>query len=361
MTVLLLFVGLVVLGIGAEVLVRGASKIATAAGISPLIVGLTVVAFGTSAPELAVSMEASLTGQANVAVGNVVGSNIFNVLFILGVAAVIAPLTVSAQLVRIDVPVVVCVSILTFLLAVDGSISRIDGLLLVGGIIIYVFLLIRQLTPGDGEANGTQTDASSNDAPSSSVISWVVNLASVGVGLALLVLGARWFVDAAVQIAQRLGVSELVIGLTLVVGGTSLPELATSALAGFRGERDIAVGNVVGSNLFNLLAVLGLSALVSPAGIAVSDAVLWFDLPVMVAASVACLPVFFTRYIIHRWEGALFLAFHGAYTAYLILSTTQHDALSSFSWIMGGFVLPLTGASLLILAFRGWRRQGLKK
>jgi cation:H+ antiporter len=181
------------------------------------------------------------------------------------------------------------------------------------------------------------------------------NVALIVGGLALLVLGARWLVQGAVAIAQRLGVSELVIGLTVVAGGTSLPELATSVLAGLRGERDIAVGNVVGSNLFNLLAVLGLSALVAPQGVPVSSAILWFDLPVMIAVAGACLPMFFTGYAISRWEGSVFLGFYGAYTAYLILAATQHDALSTFSVAMGAFVLPLTALTLLVLGLRAFR------
>jgi len=174
-------------------------------------------------------------------------------------------------------------------------------------------------------------------------------------GLVFLVLGAEWFVEGAIEAARRLGLSELVIGLTIVAGGTSLPEFATSVLASVRGQRDIAIGNVVGSNIFNLLGVLGFSATVSPTGIAVSGSSLWFDFPVMIAAAVACLPIFYTGHRIARWEGALFLGYYGAYVAYLVLSTTEHAALSAFSTAMAAFVLPLTAVTLLVLGVRAWR------
>ena len=361
MTVLFLCAGLLLLVAGAEALVRGASQIAKGAGISPLVVGLTVVAFGTSAPELAVSVGASLSGQANLALGNVVGSNIFNVLFILGASALVAPLVVSSQLVRLDVPLGIAISIVTLLLAVDGTIGRVDGLLLFGGLLAYTAFLMQQARAG-GASTAADTTASSppeNNGPTAP--SWILNVGLVGGGLVLLVFGARWLVQGAVTIAQRFGVSELVIGLTLVAGGTSLPELATSVLAGVRGERDIAVGNVVGSGIFNLLAVLGLSALVAPEGIAVSEAVLWFDLPVMIAVAVACLPIFFTGGTISRWEGSIFLGFYVAYTTYLVLAATQHDALSTFSVAMGAFVLPLTALTVFVLALRAWRTGSTHK
>lgn len=348
MPALLLVGGLILLIVGAEGLVRGASRLASRMGISPIVVGLTVVAFGTSTPELAVSIGSSLSGQADVALGNVVGSNIFNVLFILGAAAVAAPLTAATRLVRLDVPLGIGVSAGVLLLALDGAIGRIDGLFLVGGLIAYTGgLLVQSWSQNEPPPDGP------TDGPGGA--NWGWNLGLVVGGLALLVLGARWFVEAAVGMARLLGVSELVIGLTIVAGGTSLPELATSVLASLRGERDIAVGNVVGSNLFNLLGVLGLSAAVAPGGIPVSDAVLWFDLPVLIAVAGACLPIFFTGYTIARWEGALFLGYYVAYTNYLILGTTQHEALSTFSLAMRAFVIPLTALTLAVLGLRAWR------
>ena len=341
---------------GAELVVRGASRLAVAAGISPLVVGLTVVAFGTSAPELAVTMGAALTGEADVALGNVVGSNIGNVLLILGLSAAVAPLAVSQQLVRLDVPLMVGASLLTLLLAMDGSVGRVDGLLLLACIVVYTVFLIRQSRREGVAVHAEYSQALADETPSRRS-PWVRDTASIVLGLVLLVVGARWLVAEAVAAAAAFGVSELVIGLTIVAMGTSLPELATSVLAAVRGQRDIAVGNVVGSNLFNLLAVLGLGSVTAPGGVPVARAALRFDLPVMIAVAVACLPIFFTGHRISRWEGWLFLAYYGAYIAYLVLASAAHDALPALSAALAWFALPLTGATLAVLAVRAARSK----
>jgi cation:H+ antiporter len=337
--------GAVLLIVGAELLVRGASRLAGAVGISPLVIGLTVVAFGTSAPEAAVSVDAALTGRAEIALGNVIGSNIFNVLFILGLSALIVPLVVSQRLVRLDVPLLIGASVLLFIMALDGRISRIDGALLFAGILAYVVWSVR-LSREESEAVRLEYE---QQYGARAPVKRPLQVLAIIAGLVLLVLGARWLVDAAVTFARLLEVSELIIGLTIVAAGTSLPEVATSVLAAVRGERDIAVGNVVGSSIFNILAVLGLASLAAPGGIAVSTAVLGFDLPVMIAVALACLPIFFTGRSIARWEGALFLGYYIAYAAYLILGATGHDALPAFSAVMLKFVLPLTVITLLVL------------
>jgi cation:H+ antiporter len=351
MTFLWLVAGLVALIGGAELLVRGASRIASGLGISPLVVGLTVVAFGTSSPELAVSVGAALSGQGDIAVGNAVGSNIFNVLFILGLSALIAPLAVAHQLVRIDVPLMIGCSLLLFGLVQDGAIARWEGALLFAGIVAYTGFLVRQARR---ERNPEVLAEYAKAYPASTAQRWLVNVALVVIGLALLVVGARALVDAAVAIARLLGVSELVIGLTVVAAGTSLPEVAASVVAAVKGERDIAVGNVVGSNIYNILAVLGAAALVSRDGLPVAPSLLSFDLPVMLAVALACLPIFFTGYRIARWEGAVFLAYYAAYTGYVVLKATEHDLLAPFSRVMLAFVLPITLLTLAVLAYRAW-------
>jgi cation:H+ antiporter len=348
LTIGLFLVGLVLLIGGAELLVRGASTLATALRISPLVIGLTIVAYGTSAPELAVSVQSGVAGQGDLALGNVVGSNIFNVLFILGLSATIAPLVVSRQLVRRDVPLMIGVSFILLLLALDGRIGRLDGLLLFAGAMSYTAYTVIQSRREPQPPADTAPDQHP-PAP------WSVQVALVLVGLGMLVLGSRWLVNGAVVFAETLGVSELIIGLTIVAAGTSLPEVATSVLATLRGERDIAVGNVVGSNIFNVLSVLGLTGLVSPAAISVSGAALAFDIPVMLAVAVACLPIFFTGYLIARWEGLLFLGYYVAYTLYLVLNATHHDTLPLFNTVMLLFVLPLTAITLLVVALRAWR------
>lgn len=343
--------GLVLLAAGGEWLVRGASRVALAARISPLVIGLTLVAFGTSAPELAVSLGAVFSGRPGLAVGNVVGSNTFNVLFTLGACAVIVPLAVSRQLLRREVPLMVAVSVLVWLLAVDGEVSRWDGVLLVAGVAAYTSYAIWQSRRENAALAAIQP------AGPAAGRGWLVrHVLLAAAGLGSLVLGARWLVDGATSIARALGVSELVIGLTLVAAGTSLPEVATSIVATARGERDIAIGNVVGSNIFNLLAILGVTAAASPAGVRVPAAALAFDIPVMVAAAVACLPVFFTGGRIARWEGALFLGYYAAYLFFLFLHSTKHEALPMASAVMLWFAAPLTALGLAALALRAWLR-----
>lgn len=357
-TIGLFVLGAVLLIGGAEVLVRGASRLALAAGISPLVVGLTVVAFGTSAPELAVTVGAAFGGKADVALGNVVGSNIFNILFVLGLSAVVAPLAVSRQLVRLDVPLVIFASVLVLLLALDGRIGRADGLLLFSGIVAYTVYLVRRSRAETAEGRAAEAGrggGGGDGGAEAGRASWPVDVALIGLGLLLLVFGSRWLVEAAVEVATALGVSQLVIGLTVVAAGTSLPEVATSVLATLRGERDIAVGNAVGSNLFNLLVVLGLGSIVSPEAIAVPPGALTVDLPIMIAVSVAALPILFTGYVIARWEGALFLGFYGAYMLYLVMRATDHHAVDDLRVAMVGFVLPLTAVTLAVLAARSAR------
>ena len=352
MTALLLVLGLVALLLGAEILVRGASRLAAATGLSPLVIGLTVVALGTSAPELAVGIDAVQRGVSGIAIGNVIGSNIANVLLILGISALVTPLVVSRQLVWLDVPVMIGCSFLVFALAYDGNLSRIEG----GGLallaVAYVGWLIRiarRESAAAAEAKGSP--------PPRGRWSWAVDVALVLGGLGLLVLGARWLVQSAVTIAQALGLSELVIGLTVIAVGTSLPEIATSVMAAIRGQRDMAVGNIVGSNVLNLLVVLGVTAVVAPSGIPVNAAAIHFDFPVMIATAVACLPIFFTGHCIQRWEGAVFLGYYIAYTAYLLLDAAGHDALPAFSSAMMQFVLPLTVITLGIVLMRALRQR----
>ena len=329
--------------------------LAVAVRISPLVIGLTVVAFGTSAPELAVSVQAALAGTGDLALGNVVGSNIFNVLFILGISAMIVPLVVSSQLIRRDVPLMIGVSVLLLLVGRDGNIQRLEGLLLFSGIVAYTWWCIRQ---SRGENSGIQAEFAREWPPGmANPRAIAVCIVMIVAGLAFLGCGSSWLIGGATSIAERLGVSELVIGLTIVAAGTSLPEVVTSIVAACRGERDIAVGNVVGSNLFNILCVLGLSSLIAPSGLDVSSAALRFDIPVMIAVAVACLPIFFTGRLIARWEGSLFFFYYLAYTAYLVLDATGNDYSRTLRDVMLVFVIPLTGITLAVAFWRSFRQQ----
>jgi len=342
--------GLAALVAGAEPLVRGASKLAMSFGISPLVVGLTIVAFGTSAPEAAVSVGAVMNGSGDIAVGNVVGSNIFNVLFILGTSALIVPLAVHAQVIRQEVPIMIGASVLLAVTALDGRLGRWESAFLLALLAVYTVFVVRQSRAESGVVRdeyeaGTQRSGSWDRH-------WSVQLILIVAGLALLVAGSNSLVDASVAFARALGVSDLVIGLTIIAAGTSMPEVATSIMAALRGERDIAVGNVIGSNTFNILGCLGLSGVVSGAGLGIGPAVLNFDLWVMIAVAVACLPVFVVDREIGRGRGLMFLGFYVAYVAYLILDAQGHDALDEYSTVMLGFVLPITVVTLVAMTLR---------
>ena len=332
MTLFLFIIGLGLLFLGGEFLVRGAVSLAVSIGISRLVVGLTVVAFSTSAPELAVSLQAAIAGQTDLAVGNVVGSNISNILLILGSSAMVAPLIVARQIVRIEVPMMIATAGLAYAMSLDGSVSRADGLAMLGLLAAYLLISLRL-------ARQQAPDAACNTAKKP-----LNDVALIAAGVAMLVIGARLF-----------GVGELVIGLTVVAIGTSLPEFATSIIAARRGERDIAVGNIVGSNIFNVLSVLGLTAVLAPGGVPVPSAALAFDFPVMIAASVACLPIFLRRHEIARWEGAIFFGYYVAYAAYLHLNASRHAALPYYSGVMLWFVIPLTAITALIILARELR------
>jgi cation:H+ antiporter len=296
--------GLVALILGASSLVRGASKLALSFGISPLVVGLTVVAFGTSAPEMAVSVGAVLSGRTDIAAGNVVGSNIFNVLFILGVSALIIPLVVNVQLIRQEVPIMIAASVLLLVLALDGRLGWTDGMMMFGLMIAYSSYLVVQ-SRRETRAAQAEFDAEVRPAVAGAWDDrWSVQCLLVLAGLGLLVVGSNWLVDASVTFARALGVSDVVIGLTVVAAGTSLPEVAASITAALKGERDIAVGNVVGSNLFNILGCLGLSALAAGnSGLDVAPSIVRFDIWVMIAVALVCLPIFVSGREIARWEG----------------------------------------------------------
>jgi cation:H+ antiporter len=341
--------GLATLVVGAEALVRGASRLALSFGVSPLVIGLTVVAFGTSAPEMAVSIGAALDGKPDLAIGNVVGSNIANILLILGISAIITPLLVAEQIIRQEIPVMIGASVLMVVMALDGGISRFEAALLFALVIGYSVFLIRQ---SRGASKEIQAEFESEVPKSDWDRHWAVQLALVLAGLGMLVLGADWLVGAAVAFAQAFGVSDLVIGLTVVAVGTSMPEIATSIIAAMRGQRDIAVGNVVGSNVFNIFAVLGATGLISAGGIPVPEAARNFDLWVMLAVAFACLPILITGREIARWEGAVFLGYYAAYTAYLVLAAQQHEALPAFSGAMLSYVMPLTVITLIVSIVR---------
>lgn len=354
-TLAYLVFGLLFLVLSADWLVRGASRLAASFGISALVIGLTVVAYGTSAPELAVSVMSAYSGQADLAIGNVVGSNICNVLFILGISALITPLIVNQKLVRLDVPIMIGSSLVLFAMAYDGEISRLDGILLFSSCVAYTIFLVVQ-SRRETRTAALLPDELKEDLTEENISHWGVNVGWVVLGCTGLVLGSKLLVTGAVSIAHHFGVSELMIGLTVVAVGTSLPEVATSVMAGIRGERDIAVGNIVGSNIFNILSVLGLSSIVAPDGVKVAASALAFDIPVMIAVALACFPIFFAGYRISRPNGAILLSFYVAYIVYLVFSSTHSQSLAAYQKALIYGVAPLTVLALAFSVFRGFRR-----
>jgi cation:H+ antiporter len=309
-SILALVVGVAVLGYGADLFVEASSRLARRLGISPVVIGLTVVAFGTSAPEMAVNIMGAAQGSSGIAFGNVVGSNIFNVMVILGLCAMIKPLLIKGQLLKIDIPIMCGASALLWWFAQDGVLSKIEAAALTAGIIGYVTLQVR-LALKERQAVKQEFEQEFSEGGT-----YPRNLILLAVGLVLLVVGARLFVYGAVELARLWGISETVIALTIVSAGTSLPEVATSVAATLKGEKEIAIGNVVGSNIFNLLAVMGISGLVAPLALTADTAMSSIDIPVMLLSSLLLAPLAHFRGKLELWVGALFLI---GYAGYLVL------------------------------------------
>jgi cation:H+ antiporter len=353
--ILLFIAGLVILIIGADLLVRGASRLAAAFGISPLVIGLTIVAVGTASPEIAVSLQAALNGQADLTLGNVLGSNIFNILFILGITALLAPIVIAEQLIRKDAPIMLAVSLLALGLASDGNIGFVDGAILSLCMVSYIVFALRQSRLESKTVQNEYAEAFAEKQPRTTK-NMLTNSVFILVGLGLLIWGSRWLVASAVFIAQALGVSELVIGLTIVAVGTSLPEVATSIIAALKQESDIAVGNAIGSNIFNLLGVLGLGALLAPDGISVAERVLRQDFPVMAFVALVSLPVFYIDNRISRVEGTLLLGYYVLYVTYVILQASKSSSLPAVTLFVT-FFAPITFVALVVVAVRSSRSK----
>jgi len=354
-TIPLFILGLIILIIGANVLVCGASRLAASFGVSPLAIGLTIVAVGTASPEIAVSMRAALNGQGDLTLGNVLGSNIFNILFVLGVTSIAAPIVLAEQIIRKDAPIMLGISLLAFALAFDGNISTLDGWALLVLLIVHTVFALRQSRKENKDIQNEYAKEFS-EKESGMPKSPSVNIALIAAGVGLLVLGSNWLVDSAVVIAKSLDVSELIIGLTIVAVGTSLPEVATSLVAALKKESDIAVGNAVGSNIFNLLGVLGAGAAFAPQGILVPERVLAFDFSVMVFVALVTIPVFYIDNRISPLEGGLFLTYYAMYLVHVVLEASHSSILPVLNWILITFA-PVTFIALVMSAVKSARKR----
>lgn len=323
MSALLLFgAGLALLIVAAELVVRHGSALALALGVSPLVLGLTIVSVGTSAPELAVGITASVAGSGGLAVGNIAGTNLVNILLILGLSALLRPLPLHSRTIRMDLPMMVAAALLMTALAWNGVLSARDGLVMLLAAVAYTTLIIvcSRKEPGVVKAEYAQMFGTEGArTPGASKSRMGINALCLAAGIGLSVLGANWLVDGAVEMARAWGMGEAIIGLTVVAIGTSAPELVTTIVGTLRNDRDVAVGNLLGSSIYNLLVILGIPSLIAPGGIPVERDLLLFDIPLMTAVSVLCIPVFISGRMVSRLEGGSFVALYVAYLAFLLL------------------------------------------
>jgi len=328
MVILLIAGGLVALVFGGNFLVEGASDLAKAFGIPSLVIGLTIVAFGTSSPELAVSVNAALSGNADIAIANIVGSNILNILFILGICSLIVPLTIHTQIIKRELPILILTSVTFFVLSINSQLSWLESLFLLAGAIGYTSWLVyeaiqnkqqnRELESG---LNSQACENNNNLVTPSIFRLYIKPTIWIALGLVAISFGADWLVSGAIQIAHKVGVSQAIIGATIVAAGTSLPEVSASVIASIKGERDIAVGNVIGSNIYNILGILGIAGALVPDGLTVSNELLKYHYPVMLAAALLCLPFFRPGATLKKPTGMLFLFGYLGYTLFLIYQT----------------------------------------
>lgn len=315
LNIVLLVIGIIIVLKGADWLTEGAVSVASRAGVSQMVIGLTIVAMGTSMPELCVSLVSAIKGTSDLAVGNVVGSNIFNTLLIAGCSAMVAPVVVRRQTVRKDFPFAVAASALMLLFALDNEISRADSLCLLAGFVIFLVVTLRGAKAGAAEDKSAEaTDNGSRAQQTGRGI--LLSALMIAVGLACLIIGSNVFVENATFLAKQLGVSDAVIGLTIVAGGTSMPELATSVVAAKKGNSGIAIGNVLGSNVFNILMIIGVTGTICPMRIAGITPV---DLAMMLASMLLIWLFARSKYTVERWEGAVLTAIFIAYISYLII------------------------------------------
>lgn len=348
---LLFAIGLgLVLG-SAEVLVRNAAKVASLIGKSSLFIGLTVTAFGTSAPELAVGISGQLSQNTDIGLGNIVGSNIFNIFFVLGLAAVLRPIVVRRPVVWRDIPILLVVCSLFFLFALNGTIGSFESILLTSALAVYLYYLSRK----SSERPDISIKTSHSSAGSRANGGLSVTLTLLAASIAVMVAGAHFVVTGAVSIAGSLGISKLVTGLTIVAVGTSLPEIATTIAAIRNNEHELAIGNVMGSCFFNIVAVPAAMALIGTSGLSVSDEALAIDIPVMILAVLACLPIFFSGHRISRPEGALFLVYYGVYSMVLYTRNTSGSLLNRYQMEMGFLALAVVSVTFVIIVLRATR------
>ncbi len=349
--------GLALLLVAGHFVVASASSVGRRFGLTPMVVGLTIVAAGTSAPELAVVGQSVAVGDTELAVGSVVGSNIANVLLVLGLAATFGSIRVNSRVVRVDIPVMIGASAALLWMAQDQKLNRLDGLLMLAALAVFVVWTL-MATRGHGRCEGAASPTAATpvaaEPPEKPIVRLLVPLA---LGVGGLAIAARFVVQGAEEIATSLGIPELIVGLTIVAIGTSAPEIVTTVIAALSGQRDLAVGNAVGSNIFNILLVLGAGSTFATSGIAIGADAIELDLPIMLAAAFACLPMVVFDNKLDRWEGAVFVVFYVAYVVFLVLDATGHRAKDPFALVMIAFVAPLVVLTIATITLRQRRHR----
>lgn len=318
-TGLLIVVGLTALVGGAELLIRGGSRVASRLGISPIVVGLTFVSIGTSAPELAVGIDAGLKGNGGLVVGNIAGTNVVNVLLILGLSAAIRTLPLDSVTLRLDLPMMASAAVILLLLAIDGVLSTVDGIVLLFVAVAYTALIVKN---SKRESPRVQAEYAEEYTVPAGRLAATRDVAVLVTGTVVIVVGADWLVSGAVDLAVALDVSNALIGLTVVAIGTSAPELATTIVSTIRGDRDIAIGNLIGSSVYNIGLILGTTAVVVPGRFDLSTPLTYVDIPIMTGVALLCVPMFVVGAKITRTEGVACVAAYGVYLAYLVFLRT---------------------------------------
>lgn len=347
-----LLLSLVFLIIAAEVMLKGSLGLANALNVSPLVIGLTVVAFGTSAPELAINISSLAAGHGDIAIGNVIGSNIFNVLFILGITTLFYPLRVTQKVIRVDIPIMIFLYVLVWLMSLNGFLSFWEGVFFVSGLVFYILFSIRSAKK---EAKSIRKEYA-KEFSSAKTMSKIKSVVFISLGVLGLALASKFFVGSATELAILMNLSELIIGLTVVACGSAAPEVVISITAARKGESDIAVGNIIGSCIFNILCVLGFTVLLFP-NQEITRAAINFDIPIMVVSSVLCIPLFMTDMKVSRWEGAVLVLSFVSYISWITLDSTDHDAAEPFGKFVMFFLVPIMASAVLFTFVRYMKRK----
>lgn len=350
MTTLLIIGGLALLILGGEILIKSSTNLASRLGMKPIVIGLTIIAMGTSAPEIIINLSSISEGHSSLALGNILGSNIFNILFILGISALITPLIINQKLIKIDIPILIILTITVWIFSLDLNLSFNEGIILFILLILFIIFSIKFSKKESPEVIKEYENEFST--PRKSLLLTIIYFC---MGLTLLLLGSHYLVNGSVSLARSWGISELIIGITILACGSGTPEVVISVMAARKKEYDIAIGNIIGSCIFNILFVLGTSIIIFP-NQPIPPEALNFDIPIMILTSIICLPICLSDQKVSRIEGLLLLLYFVSYISFIILNSSGHDAIEPFGKIVGLFFIPITMITLFIISLKELRK-----